>query len=464
MGNAAGASAGHEGVRTLLGNPRKAIMKLAWPMMFAMSVQTVYNLVDAFWVSGLGTNALSAVGLFFPFFFMIMALATGIGTGGGAAVSRYIGAKDKKAADSVATHTVVYSVVISAALTVPFLVFARPMFLAIGAGETIDDTVAYSQILFSGIIVIFFANVANALLRGEGDAKRAMMAMLLGGIINIILDPIMIYSMGLGVAGAAWATLISIGISSVLLFNWLFLKKDTYVNFHFRGFRFDRGITKDIFAVGLPASVQQLTMSINMLILNMIIINIGGTDGVAVLTTGWRITTFGIMPLMGIATAVVSVCGAAYGMRQYGKMEAALNHAIKIGLKIEITAAIIILALAVPITAIFTQSESGKLIAPDLVRYFHITWLFLPSVALGMLSGSMFQGAGRGWYALAVTVFRTLVLTPPLAYGLAVYAGMGLDGVWWGLVLANITGSIVSFSWAKLYIRRLRRSRPLSSP
>lgn len=447
----------HQGVKTLIGNPKKAIFKLAWPMMFAMSIQTIYNLVDAFWVSGLGSNALSAVGFFFPFFFMLMALATGIGTGGGAAISRRIGAKDKAGADSVASHTIVFSVLISIAMMIPFLIFARPMFQAIGAGETLNDTVAYSQILFSGTIIIFFANVANALLRGEGDAKRAMSAMMLGGIINIILDPIMIYTMDLGVAGAAWATLISLSVSSVLLFYWLFMKKNTYVDFHFRKFKFDRVVTKDIFSVGLPASVQQLSMSINMLILNIIIVGIGGTDGVAVLTTGWRISTLGIMPLLGIATAVVSVCGATFGMRKYRRMEIALNYSIKIGLIIEIAVAAAIFILAVPITAVFTQSEGAKQIAPDLIRYFQITWLFLPGVALGMLSSSMFQGVGKGMNALAVTILRTVVLTPPLAYIFAVTLGMGLDGVWWGLVVANITGSLVSYAWARNYIKKLKK-------
>lgn len=448
----------HQGVKTLVGNPKKAIMKLAWPMMFAMSVQTMYNIVGAFWVSGLGVNALSAVGFFFPFYFMVMALAMGIGTGGGAAISRCIGAQKREDAGKVATHTIIFMAVISLAMTIPLLLLSRPMFSAMGAGPALDDTVTYSRILFSGLIIIFFVNVANSLLWGEGDAKRAMKAMMLGAVINIILDPIMIYTMGLGVAGAAWATLISLGITAALLFYWLFRKKGTYVEFKFRGFRFDRGITKDIFRVGLPTSVQQLTMSINMLILNILIVAIYGTDGVAVLTTGWRISTLGILPLMGISTAVISVCGAAYGMRRYRRMEAALLHAIKIGLAIEILVAISIFILAEPIAAVFTQSETGAHISPDLVRYFRITWLFLPGVALGMLSGSMFQGAGKGWNALAVTILRTVVLTPPLAYGLAVWAGMGLSGVWWGLVIANITGSIVSYSWAKSYIRKLRRT------
>ncbi len=456
MSDMEGGRGSHLGVKTLTGDPKKAIMKLAWPMIIAMSVQTMYNLVDAFWVSGLGADALSAVGFFFPFFFMVMALSSGIGMGGGSAISRRIGAKDKAGADSVATHTMIFMIIISVSLTLPLLFLARPMFNAMGAGAVLEDTVSYSQILFSGTIIIFFSNIANSLLWGEGDAKRAMMAMMVGGIANIILDPIMIYTMGLGVAGAAWATLISISISSALLAYWLFFKKATFVSFNFKKFKYDKKVTVDIFRVGLPTSFQQLTMSINMLIMNLIIVSIGGTDGVAILTTGWRISTFGILPLMGISTAVVSVCGAAYGMRDYQRMDVALNYAIKIGLAIELSVAAFIFFLAVPITASFTSSSGAAHLAPDLVRYFRITWLFLPGVALGMLSGSMFQGTGKGTYSLAVTILRTIILTPTIAVLLAVVLEMGLDGVWWGLVIANITGSSVSYLWARSYIRKLR--------
>jgi Na+-driven multidrug efflux pump len=203
-----------------------------------------------------------------------------------------------------------------------------------------------------------------------------------------------------------------------------------------------------------------LTMSINMLILNILIVAIYDTDGVAVLTTGWRVSSLGILPLMGISTAVISVCGAAYGMRKYRKMEIAFKHAIKIGLVIEILVALSIFFLARPIAAVFTQSETGAHIAPDLVQYFSITCLFLPGVALGMLSSSMFQGTGKGWNALAVTILRTIILTPILAYVLAVNLGMGLEGVWWGLVLANITGSSISYAWARSYINVLKRTEP----
>jgi putative MATE family efflux protein len=452
-----------KGVKTLLGNPRKAIITLALPMIFAMSVQTIYNLVDAFWVSGLGANALAAVGFFFPFWFMVMALATGIGTGGGSAISRRIGAKDKVGADRVAAHTLAIMFILAVGMTIPFFLLARPIFLGIGAADTIDDTVAYARILFAGTIVIFFANVSNALLRGEGDAKRAMMAMMLGGVMNIILDPIMIYWMGLGVAGAAWATLISLSTTSALLFYWLFLKKDTYVDFIFRGFRWSKEIIRDIFKVGLPASVQQLSMSFTMLMMNIIIVGVAGSDGVAVYTTGWRISTLAILPLLGIATAVVSVCGAAYGQRRYRKLEKAHSYAVFLGLKIELVMAAFIFLFAAQITAVFTLSPDTVRIAPHLIEYFKLTALFYPGVAFGMLSGAMFQGTGKGWNALAVTLLRTVILTPPLALLFAYTLGLGLDGIWWSLVIANVTGSMIAYVWAKVYIRKLRRGTPLSA-
>jgi putative MATE family efflux protein len=198
-------------------------------------------------------------------------------------------------------------------LTVPLFIFAEKIFILLGAGRTLAMAVSYARIMFAGTLVVFFVNIANAILRSEGDARRAMFAMVLGAVINIVLDPIFIYTFGLGVAGAAWATILSFSITSLLLFNWLFLKKDSYVSFSFRKFRFNREIVRDILRVGLPASAQQLSMSFTMLIINLILVRVAGTDGVAVYTAGWRVATIAILPLLGIATAVVSVSGAAFG-------------------------------------------------------------------------------------------------------------------------------------------------------
>ncbi len=444
-----------EGVKTLLGEPKRAIIRLALPMITAMLVQTIYNFVDAIWVSGLGADALSAVGFFFPFFFMTMAIATGIGLGGGSAISRRIGARDKRGADNVAVHTVVIMFLAAVFLTVPLFIFAERIFTLLGAGRTLAMAVSYARIMFAGTLIIFFVNIANAILRSEGDVKRAMFAMVLGAVINIVLDPIFIYTFGLGVAGAAWATILSLFITSLLLFNWLFLKKDSYVSFSFRKFRFNREIVRDILRVGLPASAQQLSMSFTMLMINLFLVRVGGTDGVAIYITGWRVATIAILPLLGIATAVVSVSGAAFGEGAFKKINIAFMHALKIGIIIEVVVGIAVFFLAPQITAVFTRAQGANRIASDLIVFLRIMCFFYPATAFGMFSSSMFQGVGKGINALIATIVRTVLLTLLFTALFTFILDMGLMGVWFGIVMGNTIGAVVAFLWAKSYIRRL---------
>ncbi|TKJ48015.1 MATE family efflux transporter [Candidatus Aerophobetes bacterium Ae_b3a] len=444
-----------EGVKTLLDEPKKAIIRLALPMIVAMSVQTIYNFVDAIWVSGLGADALSAVGFFFPFFFMTMAIATGIGLGGGSAISRRIGARDKIGADNVAVHTVVIMFLAAVFLTVPLFIFAEKIFTLLGAGRTLAMAVSYARIMFAGTLIIFFANIANAILRSEGDVKRAMFAMVLGAAINIVLDPIFIYTFGLGVAGAAWATILSLFITSLLLFNWLFLKKDSYVSFSFGKFRFNREIVRDILRVGLPASAQQLSMSFTMLMINLILVRVGGTDGVAIYVTGWRVATIAILPLLGIATAVVSVSGAAFGQGAFKKINIAFMHALKIGIIIEVVVGIAVFFLAPQITAVFTRAQGANRIASDLIVFLRIMCFFYPATAFGMFSSSMFQGVGKGINALIATIVRTVLLTLLFTALFTFILDMGLMGVWFGIVMGNTIGAVLAFLWAKSYIRGL---------
>ena len=445
------------GVKTLLGDPKKAIIKLSMPMIVAMSVQTIYNLVDAIWVAGLGTDALAAIGFFFPFFFLIMSLATGLGAGGGSAVSRMIGRRNKKEADDIAAHTMVMMLIMGIVFTIPFFFLSDSLFALLGAGSATAMTVAYARIIFAGTLIIFFANIANAMLRSEGEANKAMWAMIIGGIINIVLDPILIYTLGLGIEGAAWATLISMGITSLLMLRWLFFSRNTYVSFRFRGFKFNSRVIKDIFRVGLPSSIQHMSMSFNMIILNFILVAIAGTYGVAVLTTGWRVATLAVLPIVGIATAMISVSGAAFGERKFEKLNIAFNYAMKIGLLIEIVLAIIVFMLAPQIAALFTYSEASAVIVNDLIIFLRIMCIFYPGVALGMLSSAMFQGIGSGTKALIVTVYRALIMVPLFAFMFPFVFGMGLQGVWLGIVTGNIFGVVVAFIWAKLHIRGLMK-------
>jgi len=458
------------GVKTLLGEPKKAVIKLAIPMIIAMSAHTIYNLVDAVWVSGLGSSfftkayvpdvgagALAAVGYVLPFFMMIISISTGIGIGGGSAISRRIGAKDKEGADNVAIHSIIITILISIVFSILLVIFSEDLFILIGAKEALVMAVSYGRIIFLGSIILFFTNVAYAILRGEGDAKRAMYAMMFGAGLNIILDPIFIFTFGFGVTGAAYATVLSMFVTSIILIYWLFFRKDTYVSFKFIDFKFNKDILKDIFQVGLPASVQQLSMSFTMIaIIKIINLAGGGDNGIAIYNTGWRVVMIAILPLLGLATAVTSVTGAAFGERSYGKLNTAYIYAVKFGLIIEIFIGVAIFLLAPFIAAVFTTSPDAIGIRMDLEIFLKITCFFYPGAAFGIASSAMFQGTGKGTYSLIATLFRTIVFTILFALISTYIIHAGINGIWWSIVIANLIGSTISFTWGNIYIHKLK--------
>jgi putative MATE family efflux protein len=450
-----------KGLKALLGDPKKAILTLSLPMIVAMVVQTLYNLINRIWVSGLGTESAAAVGFAFPLLFMGTAIATGLGVGGGSAISRKIGAKDKKGGDIAAVHTLILMIIVALAYAIPLFVFAEDVFRLIGAGEATATAALYARIIYSASIVSFFTSIATALLRSEGDAKRSMLAMILGGILNAVLDPIFIYVFGWGVPGAAIASVVSMCVSASLLFYWLFFKKNTFLSFHFRGFHFDKQVIKDILSVGFPASLLQLSMAIMLFIMNIIVEHISGTDGVAVFSAGWAVAMTASMPLLGMATAVVSVTGAAYGACEYKKLDIAHLYALKIGILIETSIAIATFIFAPIITLAFTTSSDMVHLNNDITTFLRIICIYYPATAFGMLSSSLFQGVGKGLYSLIVTILRTIILIIPLAWLFGVILGWGLPGAWWGLVIANIIGSAITFIWAKIYVNNLLKSTPV---
>ena len=452
------------GIQILRGDPKKAILRLSGPMMIAMIVQTFYNLVDAIWVSGLGADALAAVGLFFPFMMFLMGFSNGIGIGGGSAVSRRIGERKKEASDNTAVHTLLLTIIVGVIMSFPFLPLLPKIFSVMGAKGNVNRmATGYSRVIVGGALLLFFSNMANNLLRAEGDAKRSMYAIIFGSVLNIILDPIFIYLLKLGVVGAAWATMISIAVTASILFIWLFYKRDTYVSLKFSKFSPSKHIVGEILRVGVPASFSMISMSIAMYLLNMIIIKATGTNGVAVFTSGWRIVSIGTIPLMGIATGVTALTAASYGEKNIKKLKTGYHYAIKIGIMIEGFIAIMTFIFAKPISFIFTYSKGAKVISGDLILF--LKWMapMYPFVPLGMLTSAMFQGIGKGERAFVVTFTRTVILQVTFCYLLGIVLNYGFVGVLWGILIGNIAASSFAFIWGAGTIRHLLKSKSKAS-
>lgn len=445
-----------KGITILLGDPKKAIRKLSAPMMLGMLCQALYNIADGFWVAGLGADHLAAVGLYFPFFIIIISLGAGIGVGGSSAVSRKIGENNKTAADNIAIHTIMICIIVAVIVTIPSILFLKKIFISLSGNNSVGCMAAdYAKILFSGTIIIMFSHIAGALLRGEGDAKRAMYGLVIGSILNIFLDPLFIYGFKMGVIGAAWATLISLTISALLFSYWLFFKRDTYLKITLKDFSFNKKIIKEILEVGIPSSLAQISMSVTMIIINKIVIEAGGTDGIAVFTSGWRIIMLGTIPLIGMATGVVSVTAAAYGSKDREKLKTAYFYALKLGVFIEFIIAVIIFIFAKQISYIFTYSENSARILNNLITFLKIMVFLYPTVPLGMLTSAMFRGVGKGNYSLIVTIFRTIILQIPAAYIFGIVLDWGLTGIWLGILAGNIIAVNLTFFWGRYTVNNI---------
>jgi putative MATE family efflux protein len=447
-----------KGVKILQGDPKKAVLKIAIPMMIGMVVQTLYNLVDGIWVAGLGTDALASIGLFFPVFMIVLSIATGMAVGGSSAISRKIGSKDKDLADSAAVHSLYINMILAVSVTIIILPLAKPIFVAMGAkGDVLKYVVGYSRIILGGSFIIFFSNVASGILRGEGDTKRAMYAMILGSGLNIVLDPIFIYTFKLGVYGAAWASMISMFISSLFMFKWLFIDKSTFVQFRFKFIKYNKKIVKDILKVGVPSSFSQMLMAVSMFFLNIIILKVENTDAIAVFTSAWRIIMIGIVPLMGISVGVTAVTGAAYGAKNQLNLKTAYLYGVKIGFLAEIVISGLIFIFAKQVAYLFTYSSSTASISGELISSLKILVLFLPAIPLGKITSSMFQGIGKGFYAFSVTLLRTVIMQVLFSYLFAITFHMGLKGVWWGIFTGNVSAAVIAFIWGQFVVSKLKK-------
>jgi putative MATE family efflux protein len=197
---------------------------------------STYNIVNAIWVAGLGSDALAAVGFVTPLFMILIGIGSGLGAGVASAISRRIGAKDKAGADNTAVHALLITLILSAVLTIPLIFLTGPIVSLFGAGKTAGLATAYGQIVFLGMVLILFTNIAYAILRAEGDARRAMCVMGASSVLNMVLDPLLIYTAGMGIAGAAWGMVISLGTVSGVLLYWFFIKRDTYVTISYSAF------------------------------------------------------------------------------------------------------------------------------------------------------------------------------------------------------------------------------------
>lgn len=449
----------NDNIEMITGDPKKAINKLSIPIITSMFLIFANNIIDSIWVAGLGAEPLAALGYITPLFLIMVGFGNGLGAGGNSLISRYIGAEDRSSANNAAIHNLILSIIVSVIITVLFITFLKPMLMMMGASSVIDYAMEYGIIIFAWTFGLLMPPIVGGAFRAEGDIKRATVPIALAAIINMILDPIFIYTLNLGIAGAAWATAIGPFISLMLMFYWIFIKKDTYLSYNRKDFHNDFKMYKDILVVGIPASLEQLVLSVLTIFVNYMLTIVSGPVAVAVYTAGWRIVNIGMLPAIGVGTAAISVAGVAYGARKYENLRITARYAVKVALIASIIVCIILFVFANQIALIFSYSESSAGLAPAIAGFLQIMCLFILYVPFGASAGNVFQGVGKGTVSFALTTFREFILVLIFAYLLGFTFNMGEFGIYCGMLLGGGIGSLICYACIELYINKLIRGQ-----
>ena len=444
-----------DNIDIMLGNPKRALIKMSIPLIVSLLITSFYNLIDAAWVSGLGADALAGVGFFTPIFMILVGFGNGLGSGTAFAISKYIGENDKIKADNASVHSILIDIVVSIIITVILLIFLNSILNAMGAGSTIGYATDYGIIILAGSVFIILSNALYGIFRGEGDTKRPMYAMIVSAVLNMVLDPIFIYTFNLGVKGAAIATIISAVFVIAVLIYWFYVKKDTYLKPYLGNFNYKRDISIDVVKVGIPASVQLLNNAFFAAVFSALLAYVGSTDSVAVYSTGWRIVTIGTTPLLAIGTALISVIAANYGAKNFKNIQIAHRYAMKVSIVIAIVVAVLTNFFAGEIASIFASSESSVRIASELTGFLSWIVIYYPTMAVGVASTYVFQGIGKGLTAMFQTIMRETGFTILFAYLFAVVLGYGVWGAWMGIVLGEVVSNNITMFWADWQIKKL---------
>lgn len=449
----------NKNVEVMRGNPETAVKKLAIPIMISMLLTASYNIIDGIWIAGLGQEAIAGIGFITPIFMILNGVSVGLGSGATSSISRFVGAKNHKKASQSAAHSLLIFLIASVVLTIVLLILQEPLLKLYGAsGESLAQGIKYGTPLFLGLFAFIFANGASGILRGEGDMKRAMYAVVVSVILNAILDPICIYILGWGSAGAAIATILSSICSAIVILYWILVKKDTYVDVNLGEFKFDSSIAKDILKVGIPASMDMLVMAIAMSLYMIFISSIAGEFGIASFTSGQRLYLFAIMPLTAIGTAVTAVVGSSFGAKNGEYISRAHKFGAKFGIIFGTCVTLILVVFATQLSTIFAYTAETAHLVSEITRYLQIACLCLPLTGAGMASSFFYQGIGKGTISLSWTIIREVIFTVGATFFFGIYLGWGLIGIWAGLAIGRTTASILNYLYARYTIKGIRET------
>lgn len=435
--------AGRKGVNVLDGSIKQHMMKMAIPSMGGMFAMTVFNLTDTYFVSKLGTDALAAMGFTFPVVMIVGSVSGGISMGAGSVLARATGRGDHHKSQRIATDGILLSLLMVLLVSVLGLIFVEDIFIALGAeGESLNLVVDYMTIWFIGAVAAIVPPVSDSSMRALGDMMRPLIVMLSIAILNVILDPILIFGYfgvpAMGIRGAVIATVASRVIGGSIS---LYFVAVHYKLFDFRYKSIDELFEswKEIITLGVPNIINRLLPQAIRASMTRLVAGSIGVAAVAAIAAGQRIESFATVASMGIGTAIIPIVGQNYGKGHHDRVMEVRGLLIRMAIGYGLILFLIMLPLGPLVGRIFTDDPEVLALTSTYIRI-----IMLGTIGLNMYNwlSESFNAVGKPRYALMINFIGTLLMMLPLMF-LGISMG-GFSGMLIGLAIGQIFVGILA--------------------
>lgn len=437
-----------EGQDLTKGNIGKQLWSLAWPMMLSVFFYTLYNLVDAYWVKNISEEAIAAVSISQITLFIMVALGFGVTIGSGVIMSMNIGAKEDKEAERVLGQSFVLAAIEGIFFTVLALLFREQLLVLSGAsGEIFQPALEYFTITAAGSILFFILITVMFVFNAQGDTLTLTKLFALSTLINLVLDPVLIFGWfgfpAMGISGAAIATLISQAVFIVIAVQSLSDKNRT-TRFRFSNLTFKWKSVKRVLNIGIPAAITQVVFPLGLAALTFITSLAFREPGAIAFSLGFRIEFFAFLPAAGFGFGAMAMIGQNIGAGNIGRAKESFSKALKYGFAGAAGIGIAVALFAGAIIGVFTDDP----VVAEYTRYYMwsvaLTYGFLAAM---MVEASAFQALGKSWPGFWIFFLRFAVISIPLAYVLVLVFHFPIIAVWFSIITGNIVAATAGYLW-----------------
>lgn len=430
----------------------KLLIKLSVPAIIGMIVQALYNIVDSIYVGRLSTDALSALSISFPVQMFLIAIGVGTGVGTSSLISRLLGRDEKCRANNVAEH-VFFIAIFYGIIGALIGIFFSENIIRIFTDDPvlIDLGYQYINIILTGSIAIFIPAIFNYILRGEGNTFLPMLTMIIGAVLNMIIDPFLIFGLGpfpqLGVAGAAYATVFSRIIGGIFIIFILFSDKNE-LTLRLEDFEFDFQIIKEIYNVGIPAMANRLLFSASIVFINLILGAFSST-AIAVMGLIFRMQSFFLMMVFGLTQGYLPLVGYNYGHNNPERMKKTILIGGTTALAFGTFGFIVFQLFPGAIIRLFNSDPELLSIGVGALKRVSLSYFFM---VLNIIGVATFQAVGRGMPSFAITFLRQAILLVPGMYILGEI--FGLNATWFAFPMAESISFVILAVWLTYVIKK----------